>query len=338
MKSILRIILISVCIYSCSGPSGDLNVFKYDTEVIAVFTPNGIGDQSAAGLMYRGIVTATDSLGISFRPFIPRTYDEGAEIIAKLASGNEKGHKRLIISTDPEYSAHLRDIANKDRIVDSDSTKLLVFDGDLTHPDIYTAYVPFYGMLYKAGYVASRMSDVENARIYIANNKYRYIREGKDGFIDGFSLNKEANYDVVDFSTIYDNDTEGFQKSTFAYIHYAQECSEQYDMVLPLCGQTSLGFLRYNREFPGSFYTVGVETDMSVYSSDVPFSCVEHLDRIVSSCITDWADNRLEHYRRFGLDGNWVELVISDDYKDLLGPVSEEIHAQAIELEGSYER
>ena len=327
-----------MCLYSCSDPNKDLNIFSYDTEVIAVFTPNGIGDQSNSGLIYKGILAATDSLGISFRPIIPKTYKEGAETLAQLTRINEKGRKRLIISTDPEYSDYLREAAVQGCITDSDSTKLLVLDGSLTHSNIYTVHIPFYGMMYKAGYVASKMDDVKNARIYIANNKYRYIREGKDGFIDGFAHNKTGNIDIIDLSSINDNNTEGFQKGTSAYIYYAPECVGVYDMVLPLCGETAMGFLRYNREFPESFYTVGVETDMSVYSPDVPFSCVEHLDRIVSACITDWANNQLERRRTFGLDEKWVELVISEKHRNMLQPAADEIHAQAVELEENYER
>lgn len=333
MKGIIRVILFTALICSCS----DLKYFRHDTEVIAVFGPDGVGDQSSTGLMYKGMVSATESLGISFRPIFPLTYEEGAETVAKLASRNEKGRKRLIISADPWYSEHLRNIATEGKIVDSDSTKLLVIDGDFTHSDVYTAYVPFYGMMYKAGYVASRMSDVENVRIYIANDRYRYIREGKDGFIAGFTQNKECNFEVVDFSIDNEDITEGFFLSSNVYLFDGPECSELYDMILPLCGDTIMGFLRYNREFPGSFYTVGMETDMSAYSSDVPFSCVEHLDKILISCITDWSENRLSRHRTFGMDEGWVELVISEDYMSLLGPAAAEIHAKAIEKEDGYE-
>ena len=278
------------------------------------------------------------NLGISLRAIVPATYQEGAETIAKLVSGNEKGRKRLIISTDPEYSDYLRNVAYEGKIVDSDSTKLLVLDGNLTHDDIYTAYVPFYGMMYKAGYVASRMHNVENIKMFIANDKYRYIRESIDGFIDGFNLNKEGYFDVYDFSMYNNDNTEGFLKGTFAYASYAPECYGLYDMVLPLCGETALGFLRYNREFPGRFYTVGVETDMSVYASDVPFSCVDHLDRVLVSCITEWSEDRLARHKTFGMDEGWVELVISDNYRSMLQAASDEIHAKAIEMEGKYER
>lgn len=336
MKFILRLIFLLVCLYSCSDIIEDHETFKYDTEVIAVFTPNGIGNQSNAGLIYKGIVGATESLGLAFHPIFPYTYEEGEEIIAQLVSGNQKGRKRLIISTDPEYSDYLNEIASKGQIADSDSTKLLVLDGDIVHPNVYTAYVPFYGLMYKAGYVASKMSDVSNAKIYLANYKYRYMREGHDGFVDAFTQNEGKYVDVVDFSLINDDNTEGFNKSTIAYIYDAQECSDFYDIVLPICGETIMGFLRYNREFPGSFYTIGVENDMSVYSSDVPFSCVEHLDKVVSSCIADWADDKLEHFRTFGLEDNWVELVISENYRTLLEPLSKEIHNRAIEMEATY--
>lgn len=336
MKVLLRLILPIICLYSCSDIVEDHETFKYDTEVIAVFTPNGIGDQSKAGLIYKGIVRATDSHGLAFRPIFPHTYEEGAETIAQLAGADQKGRKRLIISTDPEYSDYLNGIASKGQIVDSDSTKLLVLDGDFIHPDVYTAYVPFYGLMYKAGYIASKMSDVNNARIYIVNNKYRYMREGRDGFIKAFTQGKEQDVDVVDFSLICEDYMDGFNRSTLVYIYDAPECSDNYDMVLPLCGETIMGFLRYNREFPGNFYTIGVENDMSIYSSDVPFSCVEHLDKVVSACITDWTDNRLEHFRTFGLEDNWVELVISGNYRTLLEPLSQEIHNQAIEMEATY--
>ena len=336
MKVILRIILLSLLMWSCSEKIDDQVTFKYDTEVIAVFTPNGIGDQTNAGLIYTGIVRTADLLGISFRPIFPTTYEDGAKTIVKLASGNQKGVKRLIISTDSEYSNYLYNAACDGLIMDSDSTKLLVLDGDFRHPDVYTAHVPFYGLMYEAGYVAGKMNDVNNVRIYIANDTYRYMREGRDGFIDGFSRNNKNHVDVVDFSLINDSDTEGFLKRTSAYLYSAPECSGAYDMVLPICGETIMGFLRYNREYPGSFYTIGIDSDMSIYSSDVPFSCVEHLDRILSECVSDWADNSLKHYRVFGLEDDWVELVIAKNYKSLLEPIAQEIHEQAIKMESVY--
>ena len=337
MKTIVQIIFLSLCIYSCTEKQEVPSAFKYDTEVIVVFAPQGIGDQSSAGQMYKGLTQIADDLNISFRPVFPLTFEEGAEMIASMAGADQKGHKRLIISTDPGYSEYLQETASQGLIVNTDLTKLLIFDGDFKHKDVYVAHVSYYGMMYKAGYVAGKMNDVENVRIYIANDNYRYIREGRDGFIDGFSLSKVSEVDVVDYSTINDNDTEGFMMRNIAYMSDAHECSkDNIDMILPICGETIMGFLRYNRENPGKFYTVGVGSEMSIYSTDVPFSCVEYLDKIVSECVMNWMDNRLEHYRKFGMDEGWVELVVSEQHKALLAPLSEEIHQQATEKEEHY--
>ena len=337
MKAIVRIILFALCICSCAEKQEVPTAFRYDTEVIAVFPPRGIGEQSSAGQIYKGLTQVADALNISFRPVFPLTYEEGAERILQLAGAEQRGRKRLIISTDPEYTEYLQETASQGLIVDTDSTKLLIFDGDFKPEDVYVAHVPYYAMMYKAGYLAGKMNDIEKVRIYIANHRYRYIREGRDGFIDGYSLSKANEVDVYDYSIINDDDTEGFMMRNIAYISDAHKCCrDNFDMILPICGETIMGFLRYNRENPGKFHTVGVGADMSVYSTDVPFSCVEHLDRIVSACVKDWMDNRLEHYRKFSLDEGWVELIVSEQYKSLLEPLSREIHKQATEKEDYY--
>lgn len=338
MKLVFWIILFSFTLFSCADRDKVVKPFDNSTEVIAVFTPNKIGEYADVRLNYMAMVKVTDSLGLAFRPIFPGTYEEGAEMIAQLVSRNELGRKRLVISTDSEYSTYLREVASQGKIIDSDSTKLLVLDGGLVHPDIYTAHIPYYGTMYKAGYIASRMEDVDSVRIYLANSKYLYMREGRDGFIDGFTQNRENTIDVVDFSIHTLSDTEGLSNRTAAYMFFAPECCGRFDMILPICGETTMGFIQYNRDNPGCFYTIGVDDDMSIYSSDVPFSCVKHSDRVITACITDWKNGQLEHYQSFGMEGNWVELVVADKYKHLLEPLSQEIHNQAIEEEANYEK
>jgi hypothetical protein len=40
----------------------------------------------------------------------------------------------------------------------------------------------------------------------------------------------------------------------------------------------------------------------------------------------------------FGMDGGWVELIVSGNYRNQLGQVPSEIHRQALEKEAGYER
>lgn len=71
-----------------------MNNYEHTTEVIAVFTPNKIGDQTDAALIYQGIVRATDSLDLSFRPIFPATFEDGAETLAELVGRNLHRNQR----------------------------------------------------------------------------------------------------------------------------------------------------------------------------------------------------------------------------------------------------
>ena len=55
-------------------------------------------------------------------------------------------------------------------------------------------------MMYQAGYLASKMADVDSVKIYIANTNYLYLREGMDGFIDGFTKERNHTIDIYDIS------------------------------------------------------------------------------------------------------------------------------------------
>lgn len=328
--------MLSLLLFSCHPEGNEPNLFDPSVEVICVYTPRGIGDNSTAGMIYTGVLRTTDSLGIACRFIFPITFEEGADSIAQLVRENQKGRKRLIISTDPEYSHYLQPIADARHIIDSDSTKLLVLDGAFAHPDVYTAYLSHYGVMYMAGYMAGKMADVDSVHIYMANTVYQYLREGRDGFIDGFTKERDNTIDVFDIGTWGGDIVGGFLHRDMAYMMFAPNCKDRYDMVVPLCGETAMGFLRYSRDFPGCFYTMGIGLDMSIYSQDVPFSSIEYTDRMVSKCIIDWMNNSLSHYRRFGMDEGWVELMLSAAYQKQLEPWVEAIYNEAVEMEVKY--
>lgn len=336
MKKSTIIILLSLLLFSCHPGGEKPEVFDPSVEVICVYTPRKIEDGSNASLIYQGILRTTDSLGIAYRSIFPFNFQEGADSIAQLVSKNQPGRKRLIIAIDPEYSSYLQPLAEAGQITNSESTQLLVLDGDFKHDDVYTAHICHYGLLYQAGYVASKMKDVDSVQIVAANTSYLYLREGRDGFIHSFTKERANTIDIYDLTDLTADNSVGFQIRQIAYLNIAPDSKKRYDMVVPLCGETIMGFLRYSRDFPGSFYTVGMGQDMSIYSQDVPFSCIEHTDKIISACILDWAQNKLSHYRRFGLDEGWVELKVSTAYRQQLEPWATTIFNEAIEKEVEY--
>ena len=335
MQKILPVILLLMLMVACK-PKEEPKLFNPNVEVICVYTPRGIEDGSNAALIYMGILRTTDSLGIACRPVFPYNFAEGVDSIAQLVADDQPGRKRLIIAIDPEYSSYLQDLAEAGKITDSDSTQLLVLDGDLRHPTIYTAHICYYGVMYQAGYIASQMKDVDSVQIAMANQHYLYLREGRDGFISGFTKGHDNTIDIYDFSELTMDNHSGFLMRQAVYLNQASYAKEHYDMVLPLCGETQMGYLRYTRDFPGNYYSIGVGLDMSIYSPDVPFSCLEHTDKIISTCIADWAKKRLPHYRCFGIDEGWMELRLSDRYRQDLSPWATEIYNEAIRKEADY--
>lgn len=335
MQKILPVILLLSLMVACAPKNGP-KLFNPNVEVICVYTPRGIEDGSNAALIYMGILRTTDSLGIACRSVFPFNFADGADSIAQLVANDQPGRQRLIVATDPEYSSYLQDLANAGQITDSDSTQLLVLDGAFRHSDIYTAHICYYGIMYQAGYIASQMKDVDSVQIAVPNSHYLYLREGCDGFIGGFTKEHDNTIDIYDFSELAQDNHSGYLLRQLVYQNQAPYAKEHYDMVLPLCGETQMGYLRYTRDFPGSFYSIGVGQDMSIYSPDVPFSCLEHTDKIISTCVADWAKKRLPHYRRFGLDDGWMELRLSDAYRQDLEPSATEIYNEAIRKEADY--
>lgn len=200
MKRIFPIILLSCFLFACHPEEKAPSLFDTSVEVVCVYTPRGIGDNFSAELIYKAVLRTTDSLNIAYRSIFPITFEEGADSIAQLVSRDKEGCKRLIMATAPEYSYYLQPLAEEGEITDSDSTKLLVLDGTFTHRDVYTAHLPYYGMMYQAGYLASKMADVDGVKIYIANTNYLYLREGMDGFIDGFTKERNHTIDIYDIS------------------------------------------------------------------------------------------------------------------------------------------
>ena len=69
MKLLTRILCLAFLVSSCCKnmeEGTDSPLFRHDTQVIVVFPPAGIGDQTEAALIYQGAFRATDSLGLAF--------------------------------------------------------------------------------------------------------------------------------------------------------------------------------------------------------------------------------------------------------------------------------
>ena len=212
---------------------------------------------------------------------------------------------------------------------------LLCESRDTTLP-IYTVRIPQYGVWYQAGMLAAEgLPDLDSVLIVNANAGEAELSDMSAGFSDAV---RQSGSDIYVDNTWLAESSGGYDLAAETY-RRSYGIDSCYNMVIPLCGGSAQGFFRYNRENPGSFYTVGVDTDMQLYSPRVPFSVVKHLERIMQEWIFDWWEGETEipMHQEFGLEKRGTEIVIADSYQDLLGPVVGQYYDLAVQKEREYE-
>lgn len=323
---------------SCDRKEEPVEPFHYDCEVTAFFPPEGIEAHSFSGLVYQGLYRATADKQLLFRPVLPTTYDDGINKIQQATSYNMYGVKRLIVITDPTYVKGLVERGVADNIIDTDSTKVVVLGANIDLPNIYSAHIPPYGVMYKAGYIASKMEDVERARVYVVNQSHDYYKEAVDGFKQGYERDGKKLDGVDNIEDRVIDDRIGFSLRQETYAIYAKEYATMCDLVMPMCRETAMGLYRYNRENPGTYYTVGMDIDMSDYANDVPYSCISRWDSVAELVVADWDADRLQHSQCYGLEDGYTAIVAASQYKQTIQPLSDEIHDEAIQRENEYVR
>lgn len=313
-----------------------------DVEIVAVFTPDGLGDRSYVDMIYTGLYGAANELNVSFHPIFPETTELGVDSIMKYATESDPDKRRLVVVTDYVFTHFLNGKGLLDKLCDDEFTKVLIVSTNPQPESNYTVCVDGYGLMYEAGYLAQSMEDVGAVQMLMASRMHPDLQVLQRGFVDGFSINGKTSVNVQDLMTALNGIEEssllnGYLLQEAIYTQLADKYVHPYDMVVPICGESMHGFLRYTRENPNSYYVLGIDVDMQLMSERVPFSCVKHMDKILNHAVKSWYSGTLERVQHYGLAGQWVEIIISDRYKEQLEPVLNEIHTTAIELERTYE-
>lgn len=342
MKELLKMTTIHRILQKCAlslmalllltGCSNDDTEYEYiDNSPLAIilYEPQSLGDLSFNDMIYHGMVSASKKYGIRVQTLEPSTYEEGIEYLKQPfhVSLND-GVKRIYIVASKIYKDFIEE--NADRIPDDENNQLLLLESREMDCNAHTVYVPFYGIAYEAGYLAKYMDGVEKVGIIKANDTVETLAEAEQAFADAFADDK--NIIVKTLATGYG----GFNIADSLYRN-AYNVDDSVDMVFPLCGGSTQGLLRYNREHANSFYTIGVDVDMSIYSSRVPFSCVKHMNRVMETCIGQWlSSSGLPHHQDLGLEEGYTELIISKGFENL-SEYKEKIEKTAIAKENEYD-
>lgn len=345
-KIISFLVLIFVALLTSCTKDGD-TIYIDDDEarlndrrpiVYFIYAQGDMGDLGYIDELYRGVVKATNSgnmlLSCAELPSDATATDEALAYFLNYMQNMGSNRKALVVIANNNYETMLHgyeDVLRQNSNVDV----LLVESNDTTLP-VYSISFPQYGACYLAGCVTGRcLTDVNRVLVASANASSSMLADMRQGFADG--LNSTSSGITVDNYYISSEPSGGYASADTVY-NRSVDIDAAYQMVLPLCGGSVQGFLRYNREHPSSFYTVGIDTDMQAYSSRVPFSVVKHLSTAMEQWITSWANGKeLDKHQTLGLEAGYTELVVADAYAERLIATAKQYLSIAINREKEHE-
>lgn len=340
---VLLIICIStISILSCTKDGDTIYIDDDQVEdtrpiVYFIYKEGALGDLGYIDAIYRGVAKAADEknmlLSLTELPDDTAKIDFAVNYFLEYMQKVNNNRKALVVIANDNYEQLLHQYENVLSGI-SNVDILLTETQDNTLP-VYSLRFPTYGACYQAGRVVNEcFTDVKQVLIANANPKEANIKDMRTAFMNGMEDGDRKvtidNYYISDADNGYDQANEMYEK--------AYEIDKKYQMVIPFCGGSISGFLRYNREHPNSFYTVGIDTDMQLYSSRLPFSIVKHLDEGVEDWILKWEKGEaLPKHQDLGLASGYVELVVANTFQLKLSATVKKYYQTAIDKENEYE-
>ncbi len=302
-----------------------------------------LGDLGYIDALYTGTVRATvkGNMKIALAELPTDSTQAESQFRSLLQQLTKESQRRktlmVIANNDMEPMLH----RCEDNMREASSVDILLAETDDTTLPLHSLGIQQYGAYYQAGKLVNEgLGSVDSILVVSANPHNTSIQEMREGFAQAIAdTGKEDAGKHIGVDNIYLSQTnEGFNMQDYAY-KLSFTIASKYDLVLPLCGGTAQGFLRYAREYVGSYYfnVIGVDNDMQSYSNLVPFSVVKHIDNAVADWIQQWREGvEMPQHQLFGLSSGYTEIVCSDGAPQL-AEVAKKYYQLSIEKEKAYE-
>ncbi len=307
--------------------------------VFFVSKKGSLGDSGYVDAIYRGVVRGANSCNLMVASLeLPTDGDNTIDIIEAMLDfmqNEQKDRKALVVIANDNLEPLLHEYESM--LTKAPNVDFLLCESDDTTLPVYTLRLPQYGVYYQAGMLAKElMSGTGMVKIVNANSGETELADMGKGFTRAI---EDSGAEIAVDNAWLSEDSGGYDQAGLTY-QMSYEIDKTYDMVIPLCGGSAQGFYRYNRENPESFYTLGVDTDMQLYSERVPFSIVKHLDDVLEDWISDWwsGEQTPARHQDLGLASGRTEIVISDLFMDQLDGLADKYYDAAVKMEEEYEK
>ena len=355
MKLLFAVVALAFCV-ACSDDDAPESIYgHYDVDVL--YAPNGLGDGGYCDMIRSGVLRSVEQYAFNLKEHCPGTKEEGWEIFRQwyrdYGKGKDRGRKKLFVFASNAYGEQLRNFAPPQM----ENRSLMLFEVAEGIDNVCTFRLGMYGAAcYLGNLVAHKVS---SAALLAANPYDRNLKECVDGFREGFLkpfVDKDVGGDMdkepeiigdkkkyIDAGTLTvrylsDEPDMGFAMPDSAF-RLASGLYRDYGFVFPLAGGSNMGVLQNMDKFPQGVYTAGVDVDMNHYSPKVLASLEKRMDLAVERNIFEWLNGRLmEGHTYYGLDTEFVEVTISEAYREAYAPILPGLEEKAMEKEFDFLR
>lgn len=344
----LFLLLLGLSLFSCTKDGNTVYVedaanVEMDSLPIVYFLSRegSLGDLGYVDAIYNGAVKGASQgkmkLSINELPMDDSQAVARFRSILSLINKESANRKKLMVVANDNFESVLHQC--EDDIRKAEGVDILVGETNDTTLPTYTFRMPQYGIYYQAGKVIGcELFRYGSILIANANPTDQPIREMREGFSQAIADNKKEGLGTrLQVVNMYMSETTGGYHMPDSAYRLSYELSD-YALVLPLCGETAQGFLRYTREHSLDFSVIGVDYDMRDYSFFMPLSVVKHIDRVVEQWIKKWGEGTAqERHQSYGLASGFSEIVGSELY-DVTPEMTGQYYQVALEKENEYEK
>lgn len=275
--------------------------------VEVVLSPGGVGDQGYNDKILRGLQQAAAQYGFTLAVHIPEEKEQGIRLYEEwqAATLSDECSRSLFVFSGNEYEYLLERLT----LPEDPRKDVLMFETDRQREGIYTFSVGCYAASYLAGAssVLDNDGEEQKALVIAANPHDPQVKRAVDGYRDGYLA---AGGDGCDVHYLSDAADGGYRMQDEAY-HYCMEHAGNYLYYFSAAGASNKGMYRFSRE--KLELAVGMDADMSLFSSLISMSVVKHMDRAVADVIGDLLKNkRIPYHQYFNYSSGYEELVYQD--------------------------
>lgn len=301
----------------------------FSDQVIVLLAPGGVGDMAYNDQILRGVQTAKKNKDFRLLISSPNSIDEAEKIFKDWLNMNTAETKSLFVLAGNEYEEMAVRHLSADKY---QGKEVLLFETRTKISSAYTFSITMYGAGYLAGGVATIFTD--RAAVLCANSNDHAVNEGGDGFAKGFTENGGLEAPMFYLSDSW----QGYSMPEAAYLK-AAELAPQYRYIFPMAGGSNMGIYRYAREYPYGFFTAGIDVDQSILSTQITYSIVKHIDRLMVDYLTLWLDGKsLPKNKVYGMQSGYIDVVVSSHYKQACVNKLDALRPTAIKREEEHEK